>query len=203
MDWDTRRQHAELATRIHLEVSGPKLAALLRELTRRWNPRGWRRNRLHRRGHLPPQAALVRRVSCLARDTRPGVRQSAIRALAHAGAHAGIARPVLVDALQDPDPHTRLAAALSLACVPLPVACAPVLQEALSDPLWTVRWRVAQALARLGQEDVVEQVLIETFPKTGVAPDWEHAVRLLDDLSAPLAVMLRRYTEETNDGKRG
>jgi HEAT repeat protein len=151
---------------------------------------------------MAPTAAAVGRVVALCKSPDIELRRSALQALAHAGPHIALARPALLHALADPEPRIRLVAADTLAQIKLTEDCIAPLQAALSDTVWTVRWRAVRALARLGAFDKAEAALCETLPGSGVAHEWELAVRTLPDLSTELAALLWRYNQDLQEGRR-
>jgi HEAT repeat protein len=120
---------------------------------------------------VPARAEQMAAVVAHCRDPRPDVRRAVMVALAAATPHVPFAAEALVAGLRDPDRTVRINAARALASHPPWGPLRDHVLRALGDPLWTVRWYAAVAIAHYGDVATACVVLCSTVPDQEI---WWH-----------------------------
>lgn len=128
---------------------------------------------------IPPLAAVMLRL-----DERTEIRAAAATSLGLIG--DAVSAPSLGEALNDPAPEVRYAAALALGRLPAEGAATRLTRAMRSDPSWWVRYAAVLALGRV-KKGFVAGALEESLR---VEPKWQIrmlAVRSLQDVGGPRA----------------
>lgn len=102
-------------------------------------------------------------------DARVDVRRVVLVALGNAGPHGDVACPAIARGLADDDRRMRIVAARAAASLGLGEALVHVLAKHLADPIWTVRWYAAAALASTAVRSDALGVLLRSEPR---ASEW-------------------------------
>jgi hypothetical protein len=200
--WETTREleverHAKLVEHVRRRPKIRKLQRTLNELAGLWSGP----EELHsciggfRHYQVRPDAAAVAAVAAHAEDDRLEIRRAVFAALAHAGTHGAEATPAARTGLGDTDPLVRLHAARAAVAFGLGETLRDQLLTRLGDPVWSVRWLAARALAARGVNmSAVEAALLGSRPRVGDGDDtrfleeWAQAGRWLWDMGTLAAV---------------
>ncbi|MCE9579213.1 MAG: hypothetical protein K8W52_39180 [Deltaproteobacteria bacterium] len=139
------------------------------------------------RGHwqVPATADAVAAVARHAGDPDVGVRHAIAAALGQAAPHVEAAMPALRVGITDADARVRMLTARALAHGLASPPLRAELLAACADPVWTVRWYAAAALAHLGDRDRAIEVLLASLPRPGLAlDDWLGAAQRVEPNAA-------------------
>jgi len=162
---------AELARHGHLiallQRSPPirRLSRALQVIGLLWRP-SWRscfKGTSH--CQIRPTADDVAVVAAHGADARVEVRRAVLLALAHAAPHSDAAALAVQRGLADSDATVRIQAARAGAALGLGATLGKKLLERLEDPVWTVRWHAARALAATSSRAIALEALLGSQPR--------------------------------------
>jgi hypothetical protein len=165
--------------------------------------------------HAMPTPSMLERVArCIGEDAEDSVRLAAIVATREGWRAFQVARArdpdrapqyevpkgsvaAIVDVLGVGSNLLRIAAARLLADFPSPELL-PHLKAALADPVWTVRWNAVRALASLGSDPSLVEVLLQSRPReasVASAHDFGPAIAALKRSGVAVPPVLLAYEE--------
>jgi hypothetical protein len=208
---DADVERAEQDMRAHLarlEHPTGKTPHVLDRIWKLWV--GWDGTKSMRGVRVLPTADAVGRVASLAGDARSPVRIAVFVALDWSGDAAALScTDAFERGLRDTDPLVRIRAASALASLcsrtrfrtgPIPPSLVPVLNQALGDPVWSVRWHAVAALARTVPTTPLIDVLFASRPTKAHLPDWLDAAKAIPDPSPELTSII--HDAEMELGRR-
>ena len=183
---DEQRRHARLIAR--LGAARPRRVQytidLLAEL---WSEPAYLHTCLGGYVHwqVRPSATDLQVVASFAADAAPAIRRATFAALQHAGDTAATLLATFDRGLGDPDAMVRLFAARIVHSLGLGSELLDALAGRLCDPVWSVRWHAAAALAGTPAAGAARDALASSRPERGPALEvWEACSRDLDLRSA-------------------
>ena len=124
------------------------------------------------------------------------IRHAAAAALVYAGDHGHRAAPAFRRRLVDDDVRVRILVARAAAALGLGEELRQDLDRAAADPIWTVRWYAAHALARVDAERACD-ILTSSAPQPGggAAGTWIEIARVLPHATDELRRLVQVFAK--------
>ena len=190
-----RRRIGEVVRRLRDEPFRAKRQGDLLEIAQAWTPLDPRPAARRWKPFVEPTAENVAVVAACVFDPVPETRRAAIGALTRAAAQRAHALEALIFALRDEVPLVRLGAVDALRVLRLGAEAAAALREALADPVWTVRWNAAAALAGTGAAEAALLALEVSAPSSLRAlHGWLPALREFGPAARRFEPLLEHYS---------
>lgn len=164
---DEVARHGRLIALVDRRPPIRKLQRAVDSIAELWSPPDHRFHSLGGRVHwrVRPTRDAVAVVARHCDDPRVGLRHAVIAALVHASPHGDVGSAAIARGLAEDDIRLRILAARAAASLALGDALAHLLAPRLVDPIWTVRWHAAAALARTAHRDAAIAALLRSEPR--------------------------------------
>ena len=165
----------------------------------------WRRPRkTNSHAYVSPTPAGIRIVAKYIGSSSPLVRLLACQALGRMEEHSDLALETLLVGLKDPEFAVRIHAARSLAGTFSARAWRELLNAALTDTTWSVRWHAIRGLARQGYDQAeLSRILVECRPRN-ISYNFDEycrTVKVIQEPSPELLDTLRSFLKQIAENK--